>query len=171
MANRSISSGQFLALVGTVGSPSSTNRYVTDDDPAVDPVVEATFVLIAGEVILIGHVLVVETTTGDAVLANALLSGAGYEVIGVALTGAAVGQSVTAVGAGHIGGVRFGSAPAESANGSLVYLDIVAGLGSLIPPYSVTASVTVVLGILQGANGASMAPAVMLNPQFVEINP
>lgn len=70
---------------------------------------------------------------------------------------------------GKIIPVSFSSAPLSSSNGSPVYLSTTPGVATLTAP-SESGSVVFVIGILQGADGGSLTPNVIFQPQFVAVN-
>ena len=79
------------------------------------------------------------------------------EVIGVASSGGAQGDSITVITSG-IGSVKFGSAPASSLNGQKVYLDSTSGQASTTAPAYPT-NALVLLGRLTGADGSDTTPS------------
>jgi hypothetical protein len=120
----------------------------------------------AGEALTAGDVLTFNTS-GEVIRANSSISSAIWEVIGVAnetvLSGATV-EVVTKTGACPT--VRFGSAPAGSLNGRLVFLASSSGLATTTPPTS-SGNTLFTIGTLQGADGATTTPTVLFRPQFI----
>ena len=113
----------------------------------------AGLTLTAGEVITAGEIITIETTTGDAVLADSNT--------GTTLDGLAIGVAV------------FGAAdaaPAAASNGSPVFVSTTAGEATLTAPTG-AGNVVYLLGILQGADGADTSPLVLFQPQFIAVRP
>lgn len=85
------------------------------------------------------------------------------EVLGVASSGGAQGDSVNIITSG-VGAVKFGSAPASTSNGQKIYLNSSSGQASLTAP-SYPSNVLVLLGRLTGGNGVDTTPSCYLRIQ------
>jgi len=64
---------------------------------------------------------------------------------------------------------RFAAAPAAISNGQPVYLSETLGLATITPPTTL-GSVVFLLGILQGADGATIIPNILFQPNLIAIN-
>lgn len=120
----------------------------------------------AAEAISAGQVVYSTTTASNVGVADADATGKKHPV-GVAIaavSSSAVGHFATVPGTKI--GVLFAAAPAAGSNGSVVYLDTVAGNGTLTAP-SASGSSVFRLGILIGADGADTTPNVVWQPQFI----
>ena len=87
----------------------------------------------------------------------------GSEVIGIASSSASQGGALTFIVAGAAP-TKFGSAPATTTNGSIVYLDTTIGQASLTAPSGAGTSI-VRIGKVFGANGIATTPDIILNIQ------
>jgi hypothetical protein len=119
----------------------------------------------AGVAVAVGEVLTFDIA-GDAILARAGFSFDEWRVVAVALTAATVGNPVDLATAGDLAGVLFGAAPPAAQNGQPVFLSATAGQATLTPPIS-SGTVIYVVGVLQGADGLSVTPTVLLQPQYI----
>lgn len=89
------------------------------------------------------------------------------DAIGVTKSGATTNNSVTIYIVGEVP-VNFDVAPPASANGSRVYVSQgTPGVASLVIPTA--PGVVYLVGRLTGANGASLSPSVLLNPQLISV--
>ncbi len=127
--------------------------------------------LTAGVALADGELLRINSS-GEAVLADA---GSGTidesRTIG-ASSGAYAATATANINAtpGTLVPTKFGSAPAGASNGSPVYLSsTVPGEATLTPP-SGSGDVIFLVGILQGADGASTTPTILFQPQFISVN-
>lgn len=120
---------------------------------------------VSAEAILIAELLSVETTTGKVQKAAASISGGKFHAIAVAdETIGAADLAINIITNGRHA-VRFASAPAAASNGSRVFLSMTAGLATLTAPAypADTGNVVLPIGMLEGADGASVTPDVLLN--------
>jgi len=142
-------------------------RYVgtTANDTDTDStILVADETIAAGDIVRVVKNGEVGLTVGRAVKANAGAINTA-EVIGVATSAATAGNGFLVATSGSTG-VTFGSTPAATTKGSTVFLSTTSGKATLTPPSSAGQSV-VQLGILTGADGSSISPAVALNIDFV----
>ena len=109
-------------------------------------------------------------TSGEAIKASAVFASNDWRVVGSAQNVSGVGGPVTLGLTGQTAPVLFASAPPASANGELVFLSAVAGEGSLTPPMT-SGHVVMVVGVLQGADGVTTTPDVVIQPQFISRRP
>lgn len=120
----------------------------------------------AADTIAIGD-LVTFDSAGDIVRASSSFSGGAWRVVGVAATAATSSSPVDVfTNHGSLAGMTFGSAPAASANGSLVFLDSTLGRATLTPP-TAGGNTRTLVGELQGADGIDVSPNVIFFPQFI----
>lgn len=122
--------------------------------------------LIAGEAIAIGDVLTINAS-GEAILAEASIAVDEWRVIGASRDAGAILSTVRVATSGDLGLVRFAVAPAGASNGEYVFLSTVTGLGSLTPPAPPGGKTVILVGVLQGADGATTTPDVLIQPQLI----
>jgi hypothetical protein len=143
--------------------------------PAIVPVVIAVpfyAAYIADEAIAIGDTLALVATTGRVVKANASLASGRERVMGVAVTSAGgAGFAVDVAAPGDLVSVRTSSALAAVNNGLPLYQDTVSGSTSLTPPWATGDTMTVIVAVLQGADGVTLLPMATLQLIFQEVNP
>lgn len=121
--------------------------------------------LTLGENILTGQVLTLDSA-GDAIRADATFSTDAWRPAAVARVGGSTGATISVGLSGELVPILFGAAPGAAANGSPVFLSTIAGEGTLTPPLT-SGNVVYVIGILQGADGASTTPSVVFQPQYI----
>jgi len=109
-------------------------------------------------------------TSGQARKANSTYSQDRFRVVGVAIGSALLGGVVNTYLEGSLAPVRFGSAPAASSNGEYVFLNNVDGQATLTPP-SAGGQVRFGVGVLQGADGISVTPDVVISPRYISRRP
>lgn len=160
-----------------------TNSYLTFDSTVAEPAVEvgqfldivgngAGVTLTAGGAISAGDVITIESTSGDAILADA---NTGTTLDGLAIGVAAYAATATNpvkvyTVAGSLIPINFASAPAAADNGRPVFVSGTPGEGTLTAPTG-SGSVVFLLGVLQGADGSTTSPLVLFQPQFIAVRP
>ncbi len=125
--------------------------------------------LLQGEVLYVAADTTTTATKGRAGRAVATTSLGKYNAVGTAYTAPATAlDSPVQVSSGH--GMRvpvkFSAAPANTLNGSVVYLSTTAGLGTTTAP-SASGDTVFRLGYLIGADGSDATPDVIWAPQFI----
>jgi hypothetical protein len=126
-------------------------------------------VLVAAEALSLGHIVAIDAA-GEVLRAAASFSGGNFYAVGSARQAVLAGSSVQVATSGDLGPVRFSVAPLASANGQRVFLSTTAGIGSLTPPLT-AGNVVFTVGVLQGADGITIAPSVLIQPQYVSRRP
>jgi hypothetical protein len=160
-----------------------STTYMTFDSTVAEPAVAvsefldivgsgAGVTLTAGEILIAGAVVTIEGTTGDVILAD---SNTGTTLDGLAIGIAAYGAADTApvkvyTVPGSLIPVNFAAAPAAALNGRPVFVSQTPGQGITTAPTG-SGNVVYIVGILQGADGASTSPLVMYQPQFIAVRP
>jgi hypothetical protein len=160
-----------------------SNTYMTFDSTVAEPAVAvdefldivgkgAGVTLTAGEAVSAGDVVTIEGTTGDIILAD---SNTGTTLDGLAIGVAAYSAADTApvkvfTVPGSLIPVNFAAAPAASLNGRPVFVSQTPGQGITTAPTG-SGNVVYIVGILQGADGATTSPLVMYQPQFIAVRP
>ena len=160
-----------------------STTYMTFDSTVAEPAVEvsefldivgsgAGVTLTAGEALSAGDVVTIEGTTGDVILAD---SNTGTTLDGLAIGVAAYSAADTApvkvfTVPGSLIPVNFAAAPAAALNGRPVFVSQTGGQGTTTAPTG-SGNVVYIVGILQGADGASTSPLVMYQPQFIAVRP
>lgn len=120
----------------------------------------------SGEVLAVGDVLALNTS-GEVILADSSIASGNWQVVGVSKEAVAASAPVQVfTKSGSFPNVRFGSAPASSLNGSLVFLDTTTGQASVTPP-ATTGNTFFTIGTLNGANGVTTTPTIVFRPQFI----
>ena len=126
----------------------------------------ATFDITSAATIAIGDVVGVDTA-GDAVLASATTALERFMPIGVATTAATAGNPVSIQPFdGRNGNPTYDSTPGAAANSDDVWLSTTLGRATLSPSVASGTSL-VLLGTLQGADGATTTPSTALYRQHV----
>jgi len=166
-ANWHISSSRRATDINYVNSAPITSTNVGD---ALTEIVSSDLTslktFIAGEALIAGDVVALNSS-GEAIRADSSIAGANWEVIGVANETALLGDSLQVVTKmGACPNVRFTAAPAASLNGTLAFISTVSGLATTTPPTS-SGNTLFTVGILQGADGATMTPTIVFRPQFI----
>jgi hypothetical protein len=170
----------------TVPNASATAFALTDGtatylriDSVSDAVDLPKFVNITGEgigveivtdsALVLGSLVRVAATTGNVGLADAdtgsLRDGWASGVSTGTFSATDTAEIVT--GHGSLVSVLFAAAPAAASNGLPVYVSTTAGQGTLTAPSGGSDKVTFIVGILQGADGATTTPKVIWMPQFI----
>ena len=160
-----------------------STTYMTFDSTVAEPAVAvsefldivgsgAGVTLTAGEALIAGAVVTIEGTSGDVILAD---SNTGTTLDGLAIGIAAYGAADTApvkvfTVPGSLIPVNFAAAPAAALNGRPVFVSQTPGQGITTAPTG-SGNVVYIVGILQGADGASTSPLVMYQPQFIAVRP
>lgn len=123
----------------------------------------------AGENLSVGDI-VSHTNAGQVVRASPVFANSVWNVLGTARQTVSSGGIVSLGTAGTVAPVRFAAAPAGANNGQLVFLSGTTGAGSLVPPVG-SGNVVFVVGVLQGADGSTTVPEVLIQPQYVSRRP
>jgi hypothetical protein len=152
-----------ISVVGPPGPAGPSGPTGPPGPPGAPGAGNLTFT--AGEALTIGSVVALDAS-GDAVKASSTFALDDWRAIGVATTNAAPAALVTVAQDGTLVPITFGAAPAASANGDYVFITTTAGIGTLTPP-SISGEVIYVIGILQGADGITSTPPVLIKPQYV----
>lgn len=120
----------------------------------------------SGEALLLGDIVVLDPA-GTVFKAEADFSTDRWRVFGTAAAAVGPATSVSVLtGQGGEVPMLFATAPAASSNGLQVYLSAVAGEITLTPPQS-SGNVVMIIGILTGADGATLTPSVLFSPQYI----
>jgi hypothetical protein len=121
---------------------------------------------VAGEALTAGDVLTLNTS-GEVIRAESSISAGNWRVVGVSKATVLSGATVSVVTKhGECPPIRFGSIPGAATNGSTVWVSPTTGEATLSPP-TTSGNTLYIVGTLQGADGATTTPAVMLTPQFI----
>jgi hypothetical protein len=131
----------------------------------------STYIIPAAVNLAEGDVIYI-TAAGEAALADPslALSPVRYNAVGVARFATVAGTSAIINGDMITqAAMHFGVAPLAADNGKEVYLSTTAGQATLTPPGAGNA--VVYLGILQGADGATTTPNVLLQFQVIALVP
>ena len=147
-----------ISVVGPPGPAGASGPAGPPGPPGAPGAGNLTFT--AGEALTIGSIVALDAS-GDAVKASSTFALDDWRAIGVATTNAAPAALVTVAQDGTLVPVEFGAAPAASANGDYVFITTTAGIGTLTPP-SISGEVIYVIGILQGADGITSVPPVLI---------
>jgi len=110
--------------------------------------------------------LVAFNTSGHAALANAALASNLYRAVGVSTTEVLGGAQAQVQFTHALVPVLMDAAPAATENGKYIWLSDIDGTASLAPPVS-AGNARFRVGVLSGANGATLTPEVLFQPQFV----
>lgn len=132
-------------------------------------VTQAVTELPASEAISSGDLIAVDSS-GNAIRALSTFAQNKWRVIGVAINSVGIGGTVSIAKHGDLTPVRFGAAPAAASNGKYVFLNNVAGEATIVPP-SAGGQVRFLVGVLQGADGASTTPDTIFFPQYISRRP
>ena len=132
---------------------------------SLDLVRRQTVPMIAGATLSPGDALSVNSL-GRAGLADATYAYGLWRIIGVAATAASSGTLVQVATLPTLIGVNFSAAPPASANGSQAFVGTTPGEATLTPIMT-SGHVVFSIGVIQGANGISQRPAVLLQPQYI----
>jgi uncharacterized protein (DUF2345 family) len=132
----------------------------------------AGIILETNDAVVVGNIVQVEPTAGKVGLADADTGTLNDALaIGVSMDAAAATNDIRI---NTIQGtrvpVKFTSAPAAASNGLPVWLSATAGQASMTAPTG-TGVVTVVLGLLQGADGITDTPEILWMPQIISQGP
>lgn len=131
--------------------------------------VGSTEVFISGEALSTGDLLTLNAT-GNVIRANSSIGAAHYEVVGVSTQTVGAGSPVQVVlRSGVTTNINFTAAPPAMMNGSFVFLSTTSGLASMSPPSPPNGNAFVKVGVLRGADGVTMSPAVVFRPEFVAL--
>lgn len=121
---------------------------------------------VAGEALTAGDVLTLNTS-GEVIRTESSIASDNWRVVGIAKAAALSGATVQVYTKhGSCPPIRFGSVPGAATNGSTVWVSATTGEATLSPP-TTSGNTLFIVGTLQGADGATTTPAVMLNPQFI----
>ena len=111
--------------------------------------------------------LVAFNTSSEVVPAVSTTASSIWDIAGIAQSSVAAAASVEV---SEISGVtqpmRFSVPPGAGANNSPVFLSSIAGVATLTPPAS-SGNTIFRVGILVGADGATLTPEVLFRPQFI----
>jgi hypothetical protein len=122
--------------------------------------------LVAGENLLVGDACVIEGSSGEAFKASADTTVNRRLVTAISKDAPPAGVLADFYTVrGVLIPIRFGAAPAAANNGDLCYLDTTSGLATLTAPTG-PSTIVVELGVIQGADGASVTPLVIYDPQY-----
>lgn len=124
----------------------------------------------SGPALVVGNLIAVDGTTGDAVLADANIASGDWELAGISTEAVGGASPVLVALPGRRVPTLFGAAPPASSNGSLVFLSTTAGEATLVPSFS-SGTVLQSVGVLQGADGITATPDVLFSPQIFAITP
>jgi len=119
----------------------------------------------AGEALLLGDLIAIDTA-GEARKADLTFANALYSPVGIAIEAASLSGTFAASLIGKRAAMRMDAVPNAADNGKLVYLSTTPGVGSLNVP-SGSGRVVLVVGVLQGADGLTSTPEVVLSPQYI----
>lgn len=115
--------------------------------------------------------IVALNTSSLLVLADATFMFDSWRVIGVVLVGATVGnKAIVVTGFGATTEVKFVTAPSVSTNGTYCFLSTVPGKAVLIPPMG-AGRVRFLIGTLGSADGITMSPGVLFQPEYLSRSP
>lgn len=123
----------------------------------------------AGMNATLGDVLALDNT-GSVIPAASSFVGSAWRCHGVSLQTILAGNPVQVATSGQVASVSFAAAPGAAQNGSPVFLSAVNGEGTLVPPV-VAGSVRFIVGYLQGADGVTTTPQVLVQPQYISRTP
>jgi hypothetical protein len=159
-----------------------TNNFLTFDSTTGDLAVEVNqfmdvttgaggLTLTAAATIAVGDIVTINQD-GEVILAD---SNTGTDedafAIGVAATAATATNPVKIYTlSGVLVPVNFAAAPAATANGEVVFVSSTGGEGTITPPVGM-GNVLYKVGFLQGADGATTQPLVLLQPQYLARRP
>ena len=152
-----------VSIVGPAGPSGPAGPPGPPGPPGAPGAGNLTFT--AGAALTIGDIVAINAV-GEAIEATSTFTGDAWRAIGVATTNAAPAALVTVAQDGTLVAVTFSAPPAAASNGDYVFITTTPGIGTLTPP-STSGEVIYIIGILQGANGLSTAPLVLIKPQYI----
>lgn len=144
-----------LVIVLEEGVGSSSEGSAEDED------------IIAGEDLLVGEVVVIESVTDSAVLAESLLSEGKFLVYGIVTLAALVGNTAKVRTIRSVVSVKFVTAPNVSDNGKEAFLSSTPGRAGITNPGLGHCLYRV--GWIRGANGADTILSILFDPDLIVI--
>jgi hypothetical protein len=123
----------------------------------------------AGENLLVGDVLAFDTL-GRVVKAQSSFASNIWRVVGISTEAVSSGADVQVATVGSRTSALFGSAPSSLSNGAHVFLSSTLGQVALAPSL-LSGHVVHLVGVLQGANGVTLTPDILLLPQYISRRP